>query len=142
MVNKIKAAKRVGLPRGVDVPKNMEEICLKHDNGEDLRFNGRLFSECSWFDEDAGVLTRQQLYASENGEQVYYIIRSRGRDERTRHAYRLQVRGDLCIINNGRSEMTLNFDMLMLAVRGLCGLSEDAVPSLEMVEEMLKAANA
>ena len=94
------------------------------------------------YDEDAGVLTRQQLYASENGDQVYYIIRSRGRDERTRHAYRLQVRGDLCVINNGRSEMTLNFDMLMLAVRGLCGLSEDAVPSLEMVEEMLRAANA
>lgn len=121
--------------------ENMENICLKHDNGEDLRFQGRLFSECSHFDDDNNSLTRQQLYITDNGEQVYYIVRSSGRN-RTRHAYRLSVQDDNCIINNGKAEITLKFDMLMLAVRALCGLDADATPSLEMVEEMLKAANA
>lgn len=123
------------------MPNDMEEICLKHDNGEDMRFQGRLFSECSNFDEEKDCLTRQQLYLTDTGEQVYYIIQScpNGRE---RHAYRLAVEGETCIINNGKVEVAMNFDMLMLAVRGLCGLSEDATPSLAMVEEMLKAANA
>lgn len=119
----------------------MEDICLKHDNGEDMRFQGRLFSECSHFDEETGSLTRQQLYITDNSEQVYYIIRSNGR-EHSRHAYMLTVDGENCLINNGRAEITLQFDMLMLAVRALCGLNADATPSLNMVEEMLKAANA
>ena len=86
---------------------------------------------------------RGSSYMPAKRDQVYYIIRSRGATSVTRHAYRLRSGGDLSVINNGRSEMTLNFDMLMFAVRGLCGLSEDtAVPSLEMVEEMLRAANA
>lgn len=123
------------------MPGNMENICLKHDNGEDIRFQGRLFSECSHFDEESGTLTRQQLYLTENGEQIYYIVRATARD-RSRHAYRLAMDGDNCVINNGRSEITLQFDMLMLAVRALCGLDNEATPSLEMVEEMLKAANA
>ncbi len=123
------------------MPGNMENICLKHDNGEDIRFQGRLFSECSHFDEESGTLTRQQLYLTENGEQIYYIVRATARD-RSRHAYRLTMDGDNCVINNGRSEITLQFDMLMLAVRALCGLDNEATPSLEMVEEILKAANA
>ena len=123
------------------VQKSMDDICLKHDNGEDLRFRGRLFSECSWYDEESGTLTRQQLYVTDTREQVYYIVRSRGH-ERTRHAYRLSVRGETCVIHNGATEMVLQFDLLMLAVRGLCGLDDGATPSLEMVEDLLKAANA
>ncbi|MBQ4566823.1 MAG: hypothetical protein IJA79_01700 [Desulfovibrio sp.] len=120
---------------------NMEDICLKHDNGSDLVFRGRLFSESSWYDEEHDMLTRQKLYLADNNDQVYYIVRSSGQ-ERSRHAYRLTVQGDNCIIHNGQSSMTLQFDMLMLAVRGLCGLDADATPSLAMVERMLKAANA
>lgn len=124
------------------MPKNnMEEICLKQDNGEPLRFEGRLFSECSHFDEDSGCLARQQLYVTENGDHIYYVVRSCGH-ERSRHAYRLSVHDDNCIINNGSMEIVLNFDMLMLAVRNLCGLTDDATPSLAMVEELLKAANS
>lgn len=123
------------------MPENMESICLKHDNGDDLRFQGRLFSECSYFDEESGILTRQQLYVTENNEQIYYIIRA-GAGERTRHLYRLSMEGDKCLIQNGHTEITLQFDMLMLAVRALCGLDAEATPTLEMVEEMLKAANA
>lgn len=126
---------------GGTVPNNMEKICLKHDNGDVLTFQGRLFSECSHFDEENDCLTRQQLYLTDNGEQVYYIIRSTGRN-RSRHAYRLKVHGDTCVIDNGRMEISLKFDMLMLAVRSLCGLNADATPSLAMVEDMLNAANS
>lgn len=121
--------------------KNMEDICLKQDNGEDLRFRGRLFSECSWFDEESGTLTRQQLYVTDSREQVYSIVTSRGH-ERSRRAYRLSVRGNTCVIQNGSTEMVLQLDLLMLAVRGLCGLDDAAAPTLDMVEQMLKAANA
>ena len=125
----------------MNAQKTMEDICLKHDNVCDFTFRGRLFSECSWYDEALGMLTRQKLYVTENNEQVYYIVRSGGQ-ERTRHAYKLFMRDDMCIIHNGVTEMALQFDMLMLAVRGLCGLDSGATPTLSMVEEMLKAANA
>ena len=121
--------------------RQMEEICLKHDNGDSMNFQGRLFSESSEFDKETGALTRQQLLITENGDQVYYIVRTQGR-ERTRHAYRLSMQGDTCIINNGRMEIALQFDMLMLAVRSLCGLNAEATPTLDMVEEMLREANA
>lgn len=127
--------------QGAAVAGNMEDICLKHDNGEDLRFQGRLFSECSHFDEDDNSLTRQQLYLADNGDQVYYIIRSNGQ-ERSRHAYRLARQEDVCIINNGRAQIAMQVDMLLLAVRALCGINADAMPSMEVIEEMLQAANA
>ncbi len=119
----------------------MEDIRLKHDNGNDIVFNGRLFAESSWFDEDSSTLTRQKLYVAENNEQVYYIVRSNG-PERSRNAYRLKVTGNYCTIFDGMSEITLEFDMLMLAVRQLCGLDANSTPTLYMVEELLKAANA
>lgn len=119
----------------------LENVCLKHDNGADIAFLGRLFAESSWYDEDTDTLTRQKLYVTEQNEQVYYIVSGAGQN-RSRRAYRVSVMGDHCVIHNGASEMVLQFDMLMLAVRGLCGLDADATPTLSMVEEMLKAANA
>ncbi|MDR2055249.1 MAG: hypothetical protein LBQ10_05205 [Desulfovibrio sp.] len=120
---------------------NMENICLKHDNGADIQFCGRLFSECSWYDEESGAFTRQKLYVTDSNEQVYYIVRKNG-DEHSRHAYRLVVQGDSCIIFNGTAEITLGFDALMLAVRGICGMEDGATPTLSQVEDMLKAANS
>lgn len=119
----------------------MEEICLQRDNGKDLNFRGRLFSECSWFDEEQQTLTRQKLFVTEDKDQVYYIVRSHGH-ERSRHAYRLKIDGGNCLINDGNNEICLQFDMLMLAVRGLCGLDASATPTISMVEEMLRASNA
>lgn len=124
----------------MDAQNDMENICLKHDNGEDFVFRGRLFSECSWYDESSAMLTRQKLYVTDNNEQVYYIVRSTGH-ERTKHAYKLTMQKDTCVIHNGHAEISLKFDLLMLAVRGLCGLDAGATPSLHMVEEMLRAAN-
>ncbi|MDD2966338.1 MAG: hypothetical protein PHN64_02430 [Desulfovibrionaceae bacterium] len=127
---------------GMDAVRDMESVCLQHDNGADLTFRGRLFSECSWFDEESGTLTRQKLYVTDSNEQVYYIVRGAGK-QRVRSAYRVSVQGETCFIHNGSQEMALQFDMLMLAVRALCGLKDnEAMPSLENVAEIVKAANA
>lgn len=125
----------------VATDRPMEYVCLKHDNGADINFQGRLFAESSWYDEESDTLTRQKLYITEQHDQVYYIVSGSGA-LRSRRAYRLTVMGDRCIIHNGAGEITLQFEMLMLAVRGLCGLDSGATPTLNMVEEMLKAANA
>ena len=125
----------------MNAAKSMEDISLKHDNGADLQFRGRLFSECSWYDEDSDIFTRQKLYVTDNNEQVYYIVRKHG-EAHSRHAYRLTVQGDSCLIFNGSTEINLGFDALMLAVRGICGMEDGATPTLSQVESMLKAVNS
>ena len=121
--------------------RNMEEVSLKHDNGPDIVFRGRLFAECSWFDEEHSALTRQKLYVTDTNEHIYYLVSDVG-EERQRRAYRLSVLGDRCVIHNGNTEMVLQFDMLMLAVRNLCGISNEATPAIDIVEQTLRAANS
>jgi hypothetical protein len=121
--------------------KNMEDVSLSHDNGPDIFFRGRLFAECSWYDEERETLTRQKLYVTDTNEHIYYLVSHSG-EERQRRAYRLSVLGDRCVIHNGSTEMVLQFDMLMMAVRGLCGLNAEAEPVIDMVEQTLKAANS
>lgn len=87
------------------------------------------------------MFTRQKFYVADNNKQVYYIVRSSG-DERSRHAYRLSVNGDNCLISNGSSEISLQFDALILAVRGICGLEAGATPTVLMMEKLLKTANS
>ncbi len=118
-----------------------EHVSLQLDNGAVLDFRGRVFSEASWFDEESDTLTRQKLFITEDNEQVYSVVNASG-PSRSRRAYRIGVQGDMCSIHNGKAGLDLPFDMLMLAVRALCGLDEDAVPSLEAVEETLRAANS
>ncbi|HBV41659.1 hypothetical protein JBF11_09265 [Taurinivorans muris] len=118
----------------------MEQVCLKLDNGGEMNFKGRLFSESSWYDEDEASLTTQKLYVTDSHEQVYSVVSGDGKTKE-RRAYRINMHGDSCTVNNGSTEMTLPFDMLMLAVRSLCRLEDDATPSLETVEETLRAAN-
>ena len=121
--------------------RSMEDVSLKHDNGPDIFFRGRLFAECSWYDEEHKTLTRQKLYVTDTNEHIYYLVSHCGED-RQRRAYRLSVLGDRCVIHNGNAEMVLQFDMLMLAVRNLCGLSAEAESAIDMVEQTLKAANS
>lgn len=123
-----------------DTPRKLNERLVLHlDNGAELRFTGRLFAGGSWFDEESGVLTRQKLYAAPSGEHIYSIVSGRG-PVRSRRAYRVALHGDACTINDGRTEMTLDFETLMFAVRALAGLRQDD-DALDMVEETLRAAN-
>lgn len=122
--------------------KALEDITLRNDAGHDIVFRGRLVSECSWYDDETGVLTRQKLYTAGDNEQVYHIVSGSGA-ARSRRAYRLRVEGDRCVVNNGTCGMSLQLDMLLLAVRGLCGLDATSAGAdlLASVEETLKAAN-
>ncbi len=117
-----------------------ETITLHVDNGAQICFNGKQFAGGSWYDEENGTLTRQTLYATDKAEHVYAISTGQG-SERSRRAYRVNLDGDLCIINDGHTSMTLELESLMMAVRVLAGLDKDAVPTLEVVEETLRAAN-
>jgi hypothetical protein len=119
---------------------SMEDIALTLDNGVVLDFRGYLFSEASWYDDDGGVLTHHKLYVTDRHEQVYFVVTATG-NARSRRAYRIAVQGDTCAIDNGRFEMVLPFDLLINAVRSLCGLEEGAIPTLDLVEETLRAAN-
>ena len=123
-----------------DALTSRANVVLHLDNGAEMQFSGRPFAGGSWFDDETGELTRQKLYTTESGEHVYSIVTGKGQ-QRSRRAYRIAVQGDSCSVTDGKSEMTLPFDMLMLAVRSLCGLDENATPSLELVEETLRAAN-
>ncbi len=118
----------------------LEDISLTLDNGAEMRFQGRQFAGGSWFDEENQVLTRQNLYVTEDKEHVYSIVSGSG-PRRSRRAYKVTLEGDACTMNDGRTEMTMDLDMLMLAVRALTGLDKESAPTLAMIEETLKAAN-
>ena len=80
----------------------------------------------------------------DNGEDMHFrgSLSSTGPEEHSRRAYRLKVQDETCIIHNGKAEVRMPIALLMLAVRGLCGMDARSATSLAMVEEMLKAANA
>ena len=116
----------------------LEKMTLHLENGADFMFYGRLFSEAVWYDEYSGVLTHQKLYVTDQHEQVYVIQKGSG-ERNVCRAYRISVHGERCVIYNGRYTMEIPLDLLLLAVRTLCG-KEDGM-ALEQAEEILRAAN-
>ena len=126
-----------GSPQGA-----LESMALRLDNGAEIAFSGRQFAGGSWYDEETGVLTRQNLYITESNEHIYSIVTGTGH-QRNRRAYRGALHGETCTISDGKTEITLELEMLMLAVRALTGLDREgeAAPMLELVEETLRAAN-
>ena len=115
----------------------MESISLRLENGAVLSFRGRLFSEAVWTDEDSGIFTHQKLYVTDQNEHVYVV--RKGGERRLCRAYRVSLRGERCIIYDGRKVTELPFDMLMLAMRTLCG-AEDSM-ALEQAEETLRSVS-
>ena len=98
-----------------DTLTSRANVVLHLDNGAEMQFSGRPFAGGSWFDDETGELTRQKLYTTESGEHVYSIVTGKGQ-QRSRRAYRVSLHGEACTINDGRTEMTLDLEMLMLAV--------------------------
>ena len=121
--------------------ESMDLIALANDHGGEIRFRGRIFSECSYYDEETASITRQRLYVTDKGEQVYYIVSGSGQ-EKDRRAYLLRIDGENCIINNGLLEVTLRTDLLLASMRTLCGFNEGcSADLLKSLEDTLKAAN-
>ena len=109
---------------------HFEHITLNSDNGVDLQFNGRLFSESSYYDEDSATLTRLRLYLTDKNEQVYSIVSGTGR-EKTRRHYVVAQEGDLYRISNGVQTLRLPLDILFASVFGLCGIDPDRAEELK-----------
>lgn len=120
----------------------MEEITLKNDVGGDITFMGRLYSESSYYDEETSVVTRQRLYVTDQNQQVYSIVASNGTNK-DRRVYKLHMDGEMCRINNGLFDISVQLDLLLTAVKGLCGVKNLAQSEefLQTLEESLRAAN-
>jgi len=101
----------------------MESITLRLENEAVLSFRGRLFSEAVWNDEESGVFTHHKLYVTDQNEHVYVIRKG----------------GERCVIYNGRTVTELPLDMLLRAVRTLCGAEGGMV--MEQIEETLRSAS-
>lgn len=119
----------------------LENVSLSNDGKEDFCFTGRLFSECSWFDEESETMTRQKLFITEKNEQVYYIMTAR-HGQRSHRVYGLRLCGNQCTMFDGLTKITMQLPLLMLAVRSLCGFDKASERVLAHIEETLKAANA
>lgn len=118
-----------------------EEISLKSDNGTELSFQGRLFSESSYFDEASSSLTRLRLFVADEGFLVYSIVSGAGQERMRRH-YSIKVKEDLCLMNDGVNSINLPVEMLFTAVFGLCGIDPEMAEELRPAfEESLRAAN-
>lgn len=118
----------------------MDSVTLVDDEGGEISFTGYLYDQTSFYDEKTGVLTKQRLYATDDGQQAFSIVASDG-NVKKRRAYMVRRKGDLCTINNGSGEMSLPYDWLMLftqilwdidideqrAASGLDGVAEDSL---------------
>lgn len=107
-----------------------EKIFLRSDNGAELYFCGKLYSESSYYDEESATLTRLRLFLTENGEQVYSIVSGSGA-EKTRRHYTVAPDGVFYRISNGIQTLTLPLDLLFAAVFGLCGIDPDRAEELK-----------
>lgn len=112
-----------------------ERIFLRSDNGAELYFCGKLYSESSYYDEASATLTRLRLFFTENGEQVYSIVSGSGTDKTRRHYIVARESDSLYRIGNGVHTITLPPEMLFAAVFGLCGIdparAEELKPDFE-----------
>lgn len=109
---------------------HFEQISLSSDNGAELRFSGRLFSESSYYDEDSATLTSLRLYISDQNEQVYSIVSGTGQ-EKTRRHYVVAQEGDMYRISNGAHTLRLPLDLLFASVFGLCGIDPERADELK-----------
>ena len=102
---------------------DMEHITLDNDTGSNISFVGRLVGEHSYFDEETQTLTQQKLYVTSETRQAYSVVTSDGKNKQKR-AYLIKREGQLCKINNGLFDVTVNAVDLLAVVKGLCGGSD------------------
>lgn len=102
----------------------MESVTLVDDDGGEVSFTGYLYDQTSFYDEKTGVLTKQRLYTTSDGQQAFSIVASDG-NVKKRSAYLVRREGDVCCISNGSGEMSLPFDWLMLFTQILWDIDID-----------------
>lgn len=119
----------------------MEAIVLQNDNGKELQFTGKLFSESRFFDEESKTLTILRLYLSREDLLIYSIVTGAG-ENKSRRFYTVKVNNDECIMSDGTQTMCVPVEMLFASVFGLCGIDPNRAEEFKpMIEETLKAVN-
>jgi hypothetical protein len=108
----------------------MEKIFLRGDNGAELHFCGKQYSEISYYADDTGTLTRLRLFVTDKDEQVYSIVSATG-VEKTRRHYVVSRDGDMYRISNGAYTVALTPDLLFASVFGLCGIDPNRAEELK-----------
>jgi len=120
---------------------SFEEQILWDEAGNEVKFRGKLFSESSYFDEEQNAITRLKLFVTNDGRQVYSVVSGSG-EAKWRRVYSMRIDGDKCHIENGSQVITLNIDMLLAVVFGLCGIDAAQGEALRaFIEDTRKIAN-
>ena len=101
-----------------DATMPMKAVTLENDGGAPLSFRGSLYAQTSFFEEDTGVLTKQELYATDDGRQAFQIVTSDG-DSKQKSSYFVRREGDTCVMSNGEQELSLPHEWLMLFTQAL-----------------------
>ncbi len=118
-----------------------EKITLKLDNGKSMEFAGAMIAETSWYDEVSESITRQRIYETDKGTQVYAILEGDGATRSSR-GYSLAVQDSVLCMSDAKKQLDIPHDLFMLFAKDLlaqAGASSDT--ALEDIEELLKAAN-
>ncbi len=127
-----------------DSSNSLQKQSLKLGNGSNFTFNGELFAEASWFDEETQNITRQRVYATEEGAQVYSISEGDG-EVREHKVYELTTTGENVTLSDTQTQLDMTRPMFMSFIRTLIErVDADADPeyTMEHIEELLRAANA
>ncbi len=91
----------------------LRQITLENDNGATISFRGKLYAQTSFFEEETGVLTKQELYSTQEGDQAFRIISSNG-EQKTKASYLIKRNEEACVITNGEKTLSLPFEWLFL----------------------------
>jgi len=102
----------------------MKAITLDNDGGASISFRGMLYAQTSFFEENTGVLTKQELYSTEDGDQAFAIIASDG-EAKQKSAYLVKRVGDVCVMSNGEQELSLPYEWLMMYTQALWDIDLD-----------------
>lgn len=108
-----------------------EKMFLRSDNGAELHFNGRLYSEISYYDEDSASLTRFRLFLTDENEQVYSIVSGAGPNKTRRHYVVAREADEYYRISNGQHTLVLPLELLFASVFGLCGIDPQRAEELK-----------
>lgn len=111
-----------------------EKVTLRSDNGATIVFQGYVYSETSFFDEETSTLTRLRLFITDEGKHVYSVVSGAGAGKTRRH-YIMVPGEELCEISDGILSITVPTEMLFASVFGLCGIdpsrAEELRPAFE-----------
>jgi hypothetical protein len=116
----------------------MRTVRLWSDRGGEIVFNGYPYAKTSFYDDRSGLLTRQELYALEDGRQAFSIVSIDG-ESKSRRAYVVEREGEICHIDDGKEKISMPLDSIMDFARML--LEIDASRTKRQAAFNAKTAN-